>query len=452
LARGRPAPPPKEEFRWKPAPIEPRGSCLYDEHVRRTRKHLIAPFAGWLMPLWFKGIAQEHEAVRCGAGLFDVSHMGVLDVAGRDAERFLDLLTTNHVAWLRPGHAHYSYLLDIDGSVVDDILIYRRGPERFMVVVNAANAERDEAWLRAAATGRFLLDRDDPGIEVPRRVEIRDIKDPSAGADRRVDIAIQGPASLDVLAAAAGPGAFRRRIERLGRFEFAEGEIDGAAALVSRTGYTGEDIGFEIYVHPDTAPPLWNRLLDVGAPHCVEIAGLGARDSTRTEAGLPLHGHELAGPHGVSPIEAGYGSFVHLHKPFFVGRRRMTEQAGGPARQIVRFRLSAQGGKMVRPGNVVVAGPRAEYAGVITSSTAVQGRQFGMALVASEFAVPGAVIHVYPLSEKDTPPPARALDAMAAGDRAVIPREGQVLTRFPRRDERTGRYEMASTGETTCAR
>ncbi len=433
--------PKREEFRWAPPKAEPRKTCLYEEHLKRANKRMIVPFAGWLMPVWFQGIAQEHEAVRKRAGLFDVSHMGVLEVRGPDAERFLDLVTVNYVAMLRRGQAHYSYLLDPDGRVIDDILIYKRGDEQFMVVVNAANAEEDEAWLRSAASGKFLLCREDPTIEPPKRFELRNLKDPAAGKDRRVDLAIQGPAALATLAAAVGPGPFLWRLERLGRFEFAEGELDGVHAVVSRTGYTGEDLGFELYLHPDAAPRIWNLLLDKGAPLGVVPAGLGARDSTRTEAGLPLHGHELAGHHAVSPIEAGYGSFVRLHKPFFVGRAKLVAEAAKPTRVVVRFRVPSASGKMVRPGNVVVDGRRGEYAGVVTSCAAVEGCQIGMALVDPSLATPGTLLQVFAMSEKDKFPAGKALNQLGPGDKVVLTREAVVLTRFAVRDPLSGQLD-----------
>ena len=437
--------PARETFRWTPPEEKPRQTCLYDEHVKLANRRMIVPFAGWLMPVWFQGIAQEHEAVRTRAGLFDVTHMGTLEVAGPDAERFLDLMTVNYVAMLRIGQAHYSYLLDPDGRVIDDILVYRRGEETFFVVVNAANAEEDEAWLRAAASGKFLLDRKDPGLEPPKRLRVRNLKDPSSGDDRRVDLALQGPASLPTILALAGPGKFAGRIERLGRFEFSEGLLDGVPTLVSRTGYTGEDIGFEIYLHPDAAPRIWNLLLERGGPLGVVPAGLGARDSTRTEAGLPLHGHELAGGHGVNPVEAGYGSFVRLHKPFFVGRERMVEAATHPRRVIVRFRVPEAGGKMIRPGNVVVDGRRGDFAGTVTSCTAVQGFQVGLALVDSTLAAPGTRLSVFAMSDRDKMPPCKTLAELGPGDRVVVPREAVVVTRFAARDPVTGRLSYDRT-------
>ncbi|MBI5503107.1 MAG: serine hydroxymethyltransferase [Deltaproteobacteria bacterium] len=431
--------PGREAFRWTPPAAEPRKTCLYEEHLKRANKRMIVPFAGWMMPVWFQGIAQEHEAVRTRAGLFDVSHMGTMELEGPDAERFLDLVTVNYVAMLRIGQAHYSYLLDPDGRVIDDILVYRRGDEKFFVVVNAANAEEDEAWLRAAASGKFLLDRKDPGLEPPRRLVIRNLKELSSGDDRRVDLALQGPSALPTLLALAGPGKFAGRIERLGRFEFSEGLLDGVPAIVSRTGYTGEDVGFELYLHPDAAPRIWNLLLEKGAPLGVVPAGLGARDSTRTEAGLPLHGHELAGGNAVNPVEAGYGSFVRLHKPFFVGREQMVEAATKPRRVIVRFRVGEQGGKMIRPGNVVVDGRRGDFAGTVTSCTAVDGYQYGMALVDPSLAAPGTKLSVFAMSEKDKMPPCKTLAELRPGDRVVVPRDAVVVTRFAARDAATGK-------------
>jgi glycine hydroxymethyltransferase len=446
LSRGpRPAPR-KETFRWEPPAGEPRRTCLYEEHLRRTAKNRIIPFAGWMMPVWYAGIAQEHEAVRRRAGLFDVAHMGVLEIDGPGAERLLDLLTVNYVAMLRTGQAHYSYLLAPDGRVVDDILVYRRAEDRFMVVINAANAEEDEAWIRAAASGKFLLDAEHPDVAPPQGFTIRNLKDPSAGKAGRVDMAIQGPASLPTLAAILGRGRFLGAIERLGKFEFAEGDLDGVPTIVSRTGYTGEDLGFELYLHPDAARRVFNLLLERGAAYGVEPAGLGARDSTRTEAGLPLHGHELAGGNAINPIEAGYGSFVRLHKPFFVGRAAMVAAAAKQDRKIVRFRLAGSGGKMVRPGNVVVDARRGEYAGVVTSCTAVAGVQIGLALVDASLAEPGTGLFVYPLSERDKVPEGKRVTDLGPGDRAVVPREATVVTRFALR-KGDGSLEYYGTGE-----
>jgi glycine cleavage system T protein len=422
----------RPEWAWEPPDAEPRRTCLYDRHLARTRKSRLVPFAGWIMPTWYTSIAEEHDAVRRAAGLFDVSHMGVLDFRGDGAEEFLDIMTTAYVPRLRPGQARYSYLLDPRGAVIDDILIYRRGPRDFMLIVNAANADEDEAWFRAAATGRYLLDPDRPWIAPQGRIEIRNLKDPSAGDDMRVDLAIQGPRSLDVLARVIEDRAFVERIRALGRFEFAEGEALGAPLIAAATGYTGEEVGFELVTHPGAAPALWDAILERGAELGVKPAALGARDSTRTEAGLPLHGHELAGEHGVNPVEAGYGSFVKLHKPFFVGRQAMVEAATRRDREIVRFVVEGKGHRLIRPHHIVVDGRKGRYAGVVTSCTMAGEREVGMALVTRrELAREGSPLQIFPYTDRDRMPD--SVNPLAMGDEDWIPisRPARVVIRFP---------------------
>jgi glycine cleavage system T protein len=420
----------KARWEWKDPGLEPRRTCLYDKHLELAKKSRIIPFAGWLMPTWYSSIAEEHAAVREAAGLFDVSHMGVLDFKGDGAEEFLDVMTTAYVPRLKPGQARYSYLLDPHGRVIDDIMIYRRGAEDFLLIVNAANAEEDEAWFRAAATGEYVLDPERPWIGPQGRIEIRNLKDPSCGDDSRVDLALQGPRSLDILDEIVLDGDFRARIHALGRFEFTEGEVFGMPLLVAGTGYTGEEVGFELVTHPEAAPRLWDMLLEEGAKHGLKPTALGARDSTRTEAGLPLHGHELAGEHEVNPVEAGYGSFVKLHKPFFVGRRAMVEAATKRDREIVRFVVEGRG-RLIRPGHIVVDGRKGRYAGIVTSCTLAGSREVGMAIVRRELGREDSPLQIFPYQKKDKMPEKVDLHGMSESDWVPISRAARVLRRFP---------------------
>jgi len=428
-------PPPKESWEYDPTEIPLRRTPLYEEHLGLTRKKFLIEFAGWEMPIWYGGIAAEHEAVRTAAGLFDVAHMGVLEVTGRSAERFLDLVTTNYVPWLEEGECHYSYLLRPNGSVIDDILVYKMSPSAFIVVVNASNAEEDEAWLRAAASGEAAIDNDRPWVRTEGSVVIRNLKDSACGGDMRVDMAIQGPASQDILCGIIEDRALRRKVERLGKFDFARGTLVGVDALLSRTGYTGEETGFEILIHPDAAAALWRRLLDEGRDYGLEPAGLGARDSTRIEAGLPLHGHELAGDLAISPIEAGYAPFVRLHKPFFVGRAACLTGIRNLEREVARFRMAAAGGKMARPGSAVVEGRSGTVVGSVTSSTIVGGVQIGMALVQRAYAKEGTALQVYPFFQRDKVTIGESLPKLAERDRASAALEAIVLPRFMKPDE-----------------
>jgi glycine hydroxymethyltransferase len=219
-------------------------------------------------------------------------------------------------------------------------------------------------------------------------------------------------------------------LKRLGKFELMSSTLNGSQVVIARTGYTGEDLGFEIFVHPDRAPDLWWAILEAGKPLGAKPAGLGARDSLRCEAGYPLHGHELAGPHGISPLEAGYGSYVKLHKPFFPGRGACLRGHQERRRMVVRFQVDEKGGKVIRAGNPVLAGRKNEYAGLVTSATSTGTRQVGMALVDGKFAKVGNPLQVLPISEGDKSPPARTPLELSPGDWMTVPRAATILTRF----------------------
>lgn len=411
--------------------LQLRRTPLYAEHLKLKAK--VIPFAGWEMPVWYTAVSEEHAAVRKAAGLFDVAHMGTVEVAGEGATRFLDVMTTNYVPALKIGQSQYSYLLDPDGQVIDDILIYRREPERYLVVVNAANAEKDLAWLKAANDGLTMLDKDNPAARIEHRVTVRSLKDDESGPDCRVDIALQGPRAMQVAlrCVSAETGS---RLLRLRRGEFVESSVGGIPALISRTGYTGEEMGLEFYVHPDQAAALWNMLLAKGADLGVKPCGLGARDSTRTEAGLPLYGHELAGEHGINPIEAGYGAFVKLHKAFFVGRSAMVQAVTQRRREIVRFQMKEKGIRAVRGGFPMVSA-KGDYAGVVTSCTLVDGVQTGLALVDRAYAAEGTPLAVFALPREGKAPAEKPKDELAPGDKVLLADAAVVVSRFPLRKE-----------------
>ncbi len=370
----------KEIFRYQPETgAEPRKGFLCQEHKKLSGSKFV-PFAGWEMPVWFSRISEEHRAVRETAALFDVTHMGVLEVEGAGATRFLDNVSTNYVPALMEGQAHYSYLLDAGGEVLDDILIFRREQERYMVVVNAANNDKVKAWLTGVNAKKTIIDRDHPEKEVEGAPVIRDLRREESGKDRKIDIALQGPNSLFILREIFREPEQKKQLERLGRFEFFVTGFEGREAIVSRSGYTGEEVGFELYVHPEAAARTWNLLLGTGERWGIRPTGLGARDSARTEAGLPLYGHELAGEFKVNPHQAGYGCFVKLHKPFFIGRKPYLEQMLKSTRKIARFRMEIRGVRMIRPGNPVLDEAGREI-GAVTSSVPIEGIQCGMALI-----------------------------------------------------------------------
>jgi glycine cleavage system T protein len=419
----------KEEFAWEGRQGDLRRTSLFEEHRKLTKK--IVPFAGWEMPLWYSTVLEEHRAVREAAGLFDVAHMGVLEISGDHAASFLDVVTTNYVRWLEDGQSHYSYLLDPDGRVIDDIMVYRRSADRYMAVVNAVNAEKDLAWLRAVNSRQYLIDRECPDKEIEGEVTIRDLKDASSGDDQRVDMALQGPNSLTILQRLADESRLKDRLARIARTEFIETELAGMKVVVSRTGYTGEDVAYELYLHPDNARKMWNLLLERGEDLGIRPAGLGARDSTRTEAGLPLHGHELAGEHDISPTGAGFAPYVKLHKPYFIGRQAHLEREARRTMEIIRFRMKARGVRAIRPGDAV-ASRRGEYIGAVTSCALdVDGYQLGMAYVNRRYSHEGTELRIFPLPPGEKELPEMDKRELLVGDKVPVAEEAVVLSRFP---------------------
>jgi glycine cleavage system T protein len=429
----------KEEWHWEDPGLEPKRSCLYDWHANNTKT--IVPFAGWLMPVWYSKISEEHAAVRETAGLFDVSHMGVFGVRGPDAERFLDIVSSFYVPLLGPGDASYSFLLGPNGIPLDDIFIYRLAPEDFMVVVNAANAEKDWDWLQAVKDRRVVIDTQRPWVEIDARdFQLLDLKDPRNGREQRVDISLQGPASLDILQECVVDEKMAQALQMLGRNKLLMGPVAGVNTVVSRTGYTGEEFGYEIYVHPDDAPQLWETILNAGKPYGIRPTGLGARDSTRTEAGFPLYGHELAGDMDLGPRDAGYPQFVRMHKPFFIGRQGQLERAEARNMSVARFRMMKKGIPVVKPGSPVT-NRRGQVVGHVTScATTEDGSQIGMAYVQDRYKEEGTRLHVF------VPPRGKGHDLkripeLKVGDKIHVSDEAQVLSRFMMPGEREAEEE-----------
>jgi glycine cleavage system T protein len=389
------------EFVFEQRAAEPVPSALYDEHVKLAGKAHITGFAGYLMPLWYSSIAEEHRAARERAGLFDCTHMGVLEVSGDDAAGLLDVVTTNRVADMKAGRAKYGYVLDAAGNVLDDIIVYRRGADKFMVVVNAANEPKIKFYLHELLAGRVILDAADPGRMLKDHPDVWDMRDPSRTSDRRVDLALQGPASNDVVAKLADSSA-AKRITALKSFELVEERLAGLDCLICRTGYTGSKMGFELFVDPDEAPKLWNAVLEKGRSLGVLPCGLGSRDSLRIEAGLPLYGHELDGKFNISPFEAGYGWAVKLDKDFFIGKARMQQVAESYTMEVVRMELP--GTKGVRPvrSDDPVLDEQGTCIGWVLSSATVTETQYALAYVDRAAAREGSRLGVYYLARSQS--------------------------------------------------
>jgi glycine hydroxymethyltransferase len=416
----------KAAFAWvEPEDVSLKRTPLHAEHEALGAK--LIGFAGWEMPVWYSGVGTEHQAVRERAGLFDVGHMGTIEVSGPHAVDFLDLVTVNYPWRLKDGRSQYSGLLDAEGQILDDVIVYRRAWDRFLVVVNAVNFDKDWAWLNAVNEGQVILDVDRPWVGALHRVTLRDLHDAASGGAQCLDIALQGPASRDILLACIEDERLRRKVARLRRTLFVEGELNGIPALISQTGYTGEDVGYELYVHPERAVELWRLLLERGATFGIQPCGLAARDSTRIEAGLPLYGHELAGPLAISQNEAGFGSYVKYHKPFFVGRDPYKTANDASTRGITRFQVSERGARALRGGEPVV-NRRGRVIGQVTSCALVGERQIGMALVEARYTEPGAALYLYPETRRAV---SKAPEDFEAGDTVALPVLAEVLERFP---------------------
>ncbi len=296
-----------------------RRTPLHGEHVRLGAR--IVPFAGWEMPVQYKGLVEEHKAVRAGAGLFDVSHMGELELTGPGAGAVIDELITNDVSKLPPGKALYTCACNERGTILDDLIVYRRGEERWLIVCNASNLAKISPHVAAHAAGRCTFED---------------------ASDRTALIAFQGPRAVEIAAAVAG-GVEGEAIAALGSFHLRDATIAGVRCVAARTGYTGED-GLELFCANDDATTLWRALLEGGAKVGVDVApaGLGARDTLRLESRLSLYGNEI--DETTNPLEAGLGWVVKLAKPKFLGKEALVKvKAEGSPRKMVGFVVTGRG-------------------------------------------------------------------------------------------------------------
>ncbi len=333
---------------------ELKRTPLRDFHAAHGAR--LVDFAGWEMPVQYRSILEEHKAVRNAAGLFDVSHMGEVDICGPQAERFLNHLVTNDVAKLVPGRVLYTPMCYPDGGVVDDLLVYRRGQGEFFLCVNASNVDKDIAWIREHAAGY--------------EVKVTD-RSPDFGL-----LAVQGPRAAGIVQALANSD-----LSGLKYYHFEEGTAAGIPCVFSRTGYTGED-GFELYHAPADSLALAEALLAAGSAQGIELCGLGARDSLRLEAGFSLYGHEIASD--ISPLAAGLGWTVKLDKGCdFVGRQALLDQKErGIASRVIFFRTGDR--RIVRAGAEVLGAAGGAVGRVLSGTLSpILNESIGSALVAS---------------------------------------------------------------------
>lgn len=346
------------------ATVELRKTPLNARH--RASNARMVSFAGWEMPVEYSSITAEHMAVRTRAGVFDVSHMGEIEIAGKDAIAAVQRIACSDPAQLRVGQAHYSGLLTPDGTFLDDMIVYRMAPSHFLLVVNAGNIAKDYAWISE---------------------QVKAVGDAAAidSSSRYGLIALHGPASPQVLQPLTGV-----ELSDIPSFGFAHGEVAGARTMIARTGYTGED-GFEIFVPPNMADRVWQAILESGRSADVVPAGLGARDTLRLEASMRLYGNDI--DESTTVFEAGLGWIIGWTNERFIGRDKLLEQKEqGVSRRLVGFEMVDRG--IARHGYPVVQDGRP--IGVVTSGTQTPylRKAIGMAYVPIGVSRPGTEIQI----------------------------------------------------------
>ena len=340
----------------------PLRTPLYETHLKYGGR--IVEFAGWEMPVQYVGIIAEHRAVREAAGLFDVSHMGEITYKGPNAEKQLQYLLPNDFSQMHPGDIHYSPMCYENGGAVDDVLVYKIAEGDFLVVVNASNKDKDFQWM--TRNNKY-------------GAAIEDV------SGKYAELALQGPKAEEIMLKLVGRSQLPQKY-----YTFVQTKLFDHPCVISRTGYTGED-GFEVYLEPGDAPLLWDELMEKGEALGLVPCGLGARDTLRLEAAMPLYGHELTAD--ITPLEAGLGRYVKLDKPEFIGREALAKQkAEGLKRR--RCGLEIQDRGIAREGAPVLI--NGEAVGFVTSGTMAPwlGRPIAMAMIATEHAVAGNTVDV----------------------------------------------------------
>ncbi|QGT98880.1 Aminomethyltransferase (glycine cleavage system T protein) [Candidatus Syntrophocurvum alkaliphilum] len=335
---------------------------LFTAHQKSGGK--LIDFGGWELPVQYEGIIKEHMMVRNKAGLFDVSHMGEIEIKGENAEKFIQYLMTNNITTLKDNQIQYTFMCYENGGVVDDLLVYRYSNTHYLLVVNASNKDKDYEWIKKHA------------IE---GVEIKDTSDSYA------QLAIQGPLAEDILQKLT-----KTDLKTIKFFWFdPEVEIAGAKTLVSRTGYTGED-GFEIYTRNEDAVKVWDAILEAGKDDIAPI-GLGARDTLRFEAKLPLYGQEI--DQDITPLEAGLGFFVKLDSDDFIGKDALVKQKeANPDRILVEFEMIDKG---IARSKYEVEKDGVNIGWVTTGShSPTFEKSIGLALIKREYFTPGEEINI----------------------------------------------------------
>lgn len=334
-------------------------TCLHDRHVKAGA--LMSPFGGFDMPIQYKGITEEHNAVRHECGVFDVSHMGEVRIKGPEAYKYVSHIFVNDVTGAPDGQIFYGMMCYENGTTVDDLLVYKVNDEEYFLVINAANIDKDVAWIKKNAEGYDVTVED----ESPKYGEV----------------ALQGPKAEETLEKVLGLDG-----KDITFYTFRTFGVDGEEIIVSRTGYTGED-GFEIYGSHDYTVKVWDKLMEAGVQPC----GLGCRDTLRFEVGLPLYGHELS--ETITPIEASLSMFVKLDKPEFIGKEALAlQKSEGVKRRIVGIEL--EGSAVPRAGYPVLAEGR-KVGEVTTGYKSIStGKSVAMAMVDKPYDKLGTPVEI----------------------------------------------------------
>jgi len=338
-----------------------KRTALYEKHKEAGAK--IVPFAGYEMPVQYSGVIDEHQTVRNNVGLFDVSHMGEVEFKGEKALEVANRIITNDLNRIEDGQACYTAMCRPEGGIIDDLVTYRISPQHILICVNASNREKDFNWMKEQANGECeVIDR----------------------SDDYVQIAVQGPNAVELVGRLAD-----QDVTKIGTYRFAIGKIEGKEAIISRTGYTGED-GFELYVPSEEGPAIWDALLEKGNDLGVKPAGLGARDSLRLEMRYALYGNDI--DETTHPLESGLGWVVKLDKENFIGKEALTKiKAEGNTRRMVGFEMIDRG---IARHDYPVVNEAGEEVGKVTSGTKGPsvGKAIGIAYVPISHAKAGSEI------------------------------------------------------------
>jgi aminomethyltransferase len=353
---------------------------LYGAHQKLGAR--LVEFGGWEMPVQYSSITDEHLAVRKSAGLFDISHMGEAHVSGPGAADFLNHLLTNDIRKLAIGGGQYTLMCNTGGGVIDDLYAYRLGETDYLLIINASRIDEDVRWMQEQLA------------PWPNRQGVKLVNE----SEKWGAIALQGPRAVEFIDAcfpgASTGGTQVAKASELKKNQVAVFGFQGKTIYVARTGYTGED-GFEIIAPAELIESVWNHVMAIGHAHCLQPAGLGARDTLRTEVCYPLYGHEL--DEKTTPIEAGLGFFVALDKPEFIGKSKLAEQkANGFAKKCVAFRMTEKAAPPRPHYSIWSTGANPAVLGEVVSGTQSPSLQAGIGLgyVPPEFAKPGTVIEI----------------------------------------------------------